>query len=73
MSQGSKRTQKEGLLLFLLCFGFRISGFGFIPMQYGGASKMHGGIPGANLIYFLARPGQHTDAGCGLSPAAAAR
>ena len=27
------------------------------------------GIPGANLIYFQARPGQHADAGCGQSPA----
>ena len=31
------------------------------------------GIPGANLIYFQARPGQHADAGCGQSPAAVER
>jgi hypothetical protein len=31
------------------------------------------GIPGANLIYFQARPGQHADAGYGQSPAAVER
>jgi hypothetical protein len=31
------------------------------------------GIAGANLVYFQARPGQHTDAGYGQSPAAVER